>query len=502
VTLRDERGRLESTVDIRHRAVPEILVGAEGTPLERDGPVLGPPPELRRTARAGRAQKTARSGDREQAPAFELSAGQPTFEVPSMRASKPSRPLLRRALGAGLLLGAGLAFARGGEPGTDLRAALEEHRLELRIEDGRLAGPGADWLREQARQSQFLFLGEEHGVAEVPAFAGMLFRELHPLGYRYVALEISPLQAERLDRYARLGDSRARAEYLACALPNLPDSSEELLSFARLAGEVARAKAPFLWGLEQEQRARPLFERLAALAPNPEAKKAAQAALAKVDGQEASGVYIPRGYAAEIDSIRRAFQPKPESEAGQVLSALELSHRLYEGQRTGQTGFASNLEREEMFKSNFLRNYRAAQRGGEPAPRVLFDLGAWHGMRGFSPVDISSLGNFLAEFARGQDSRLFNLLVTCGRNGKRAAVGEEAGKVVACGADEAPFFRPVLEAAVAPWSLFELAPIRPMVHAKLFEPAPEIRPMLFAYDAALVIADTTPTHAAKASDGR
>src|SRR5262245_49416762 len=59
-----------------------------------------------------------------------------------------------RAATAGCLLASGVTGAQSREAGAGLRAALEKHRHELRVQDGRVAGEGVEWLREEARRSQ------------------------------------------------------------------------------------------------------------------------------------------------------------------------------------------------------------------------------------------------------------------------------------------------------------------------------------------------------------
>jgi hypothetical protein len=78
-------------------------------------------------------------------------------------------------------------------------AYLKEHALEVKLSDGRLVGPAADWFRTEAAKVQFFFIGEEHDVREIPLIAGALWRELAPLGYKHVAVEAGPWLGGRLE---------------------------------------------------------------------------------------------------------------------------------------------------------------------------------------------------------------------------------------------------------------------------------------------------------------
>src|SRR6266581_6957616 len=98
-------------------------------------------------------------------------------------------PISRRdllfATGLSLLTGT-RAFTQGAaapraqsqtSPQARLLEALQRNRLPLTMSDGP-AGPGWDWLVQQARDARFTLIGEEHGVAETAQLAGALFNTL------------------------------------------------------------------------------------------------------------------------------------------------------------------------------------------------------------------------------------------------------------------------------------------------------------------------------------
>jgi hypothetical protein len=386
-------------------------------------------------------------------------------------------------------------------PPPDLAEYLGRNAQELTVTNGQLGGPAAALLRAEGARAQFVFVGEEHGIAEIPQFTAALWRALVPQGYRHIALEEGPWITAQADRYVRFGDTEARQTYRASVVPLLEFASEEHFAFFDALRQTAHEqKSPMIWGLDQEMRAVPLLRRLLALARTRAERRAVQTILDRAMRADKPGKSTLVGYADDIAALRRAFGPQPAPETGQIIAAMEISNRIYENdQRAGKelTGYEANREREDMMKDIFLRNYRAAQRAGERRPRVLLQLGAWHGMRGLSPTRVSSLGNFAAEFARGEGSQMFNLAVTCGRGGRRSGTNEDAGKELPCGADEAEWAQPLLKAARWPWTLFDLRPLRPVVHAGLVKPPEPLASLVFQYDALLIIAGTTPVHYAR-----
>jgi hypothetical protein len=94
-------------------------------------------------------------------------------------------------------------------PGPEARLldALRRNRLPLTMGDAP-AGPGWDWLVQQARSARFTLVGEEHGVAETARLSSALFAALVGSGYNRMAVELSPVIAEDVEAAARRGGSR------------------------------------------------------------------------------------------------------------------------------------------------------------------------------------------------------------------------------------------------------------------------------------------------------
>ena len=134
-----------------------------------------------------------------------------------------------------------------------------EHAIEVKLSDGRLVGPAAQWFRIEAAQAQFFFIGEEHDVREVSLIAGALWRELVPLGYTHVAIEAGPWLGDRLDRFARFGNRLALEQFLRATWPRLPNNtvppiSQEDVGFYELLGKITGPDAvsdiPLIWGID------------------------------------------------------------------------------------------------------------------------------------------------------------------------------------------------------------------------------------------------------------
>ena len=95
------------------------------------------------------------------------------------------------------------AAAESPAPTGGLTDAAQEHRLRLDFDGKSFSGPGLERLLAAARESHFLLIGEEHGIAENPKLVAHLFEALVDDGYEKLVIEISPPMATILDAVAR-----------------------------------------------------------------------------------------------------------------------------------------------------------------------------------------------------------------------------------------------------------------------------------------------------------
>lgn len=102
---------------------------------------------------------------------------------------------IRARVGLLMLAFASLAQAQD----TALTRLLVANRHPIRLVNGRLEESGGRLLIDEGKSARFYLVGEEHGVAELPGVVEALLSELRPAGYNTFAIEVSPLQGQRLD---------------------------------------------------------------------------------------------------------------------------------------------------------------------------------------------------------------------------------------------------------------------------------------------------------------
>jgi hypothetical protein len=221
-----------------------------------------------------------------------------------------------------------------------------------------------------------------------------------------------------------------------------------------------------------------MLGRIAVEASDPATRELAATMAARAKGNlEFLGQSDPK----QFERIRQGLDATDDAALLELIDDMILSRRIYApfiGQ-PGLSAYAANLTREDLMKNNFLARYEAAGR-----PKVLFKFGSNHMVRGLSPTHVPSLGNFVADLAFAEGEQAFNLLVLCGPG---TQAGDFMGNVATCELDVSklmPEVAATLDAAHP--TLFDLAPWKdnPRQWKHL---AADIRELLWAYDALLVV---------------
>ncbi len=387
----------------------------------------------------------------------------------------------------------------------ELPALLREHRAAISLDSGRLAGPGAEVLREAALRSRFVVVGEDHGIAEIAAFSTALFEELAGAGYRTLVVEDGPAVAAALRQALREPDPVAAVRAFARRYPfsvAFYDMKEE----SELLARTARAAGPGfdLWGIDQELMgaSRYLLDRIAAEPIGADAK----ARVAKLLEEEAaayrksaetgdpSQLFMMTVRREELDALRASLRAPAARRALELLDGLTESREIYLRNMDGR-GYESNVRRARLMKRTL-----AAKLGGGDPPKLLVKIGAFHAFRGINPLGSREVGNYLAETAEaaGADSLHVLVLAAHGKQLAFAGIGRPPRPQ-----DIGPFTRnskmagamPLIEAAGAgpDGSLFDLRPMR----AKALDLSggdPEVPRVLLGFDFAVIIPEGTPSH--------
>ena len=310
-----------------------------------------------------------------------------------------------------------------------LRAELVKHETSL---DNR----GKALLLSEAQSHQYFLLGELHGETQIPALLSDLWPTLWKDGYRHVAAEVSPWAATHLQQ--DIHDDPT-------PIPGLWTRSQ-----AATVDQFAMPHDSVLWGCDiEEEQPDQLIRQVARLNPT-------DTNLRRMAALVATG--YKRSQAPELLQIAQSDHPRHDADVGgaslwgSTLSTLEV-----EALRSNpHTRYEASEARELVMKELFLRHTRRESSG-----KVLLRFGRNHLHRGYDARGISTLGNFLAEWAIAKGQSVINV-------GVFAAGGKEhlAGQTFDADErqDELTFVLLATLAKNTP-TLFDLREIRPLLHA-------------------------------------
>ncbi|MFZ3007841.1 MAG: hypothetical protein WA047_16865 [Phenylobacterium sp.] len=372
-------------------------------------------------------------------------------------------------------------------PPVDTRALLAANTRPFTYADGKLAGPGADVLFGQMKDSQFVFLGESHHDHETPIFAGALYSRLQQdLGYRYLAVEQDPLAIEAVNSYR--GDL-AKIAALAKRYPtHIGFASDQDLAFLAEASKGSKPGSPAVWGLEQAQGVAPYLEELLPRAPDAATRAATQALLDEARLKETranQGAFLHDDATTlpRLMALKAAYAAKPGSRADLLLTGLVTSARIYSYNRRAnageRVGLYNNTEREALFKRAFMGHYRQVA-SAKVLPKVMFKFGSWHGYRGRSPGGAFTIANFAHEFAIANGREAYGIVIVP-TGGYEADVTEEGPWMKALFPDGPPKSPVILDLrAIQPWS-------RVFANQVPDDQQAALRDYIFAHDAVVVL---------------
>ncbi len=312
-------------------------------------------------------------------------------------------------------------------------------RLSARQNQYDLAKDGKAFLLNESRNASFFLLGELHGENEIPALLRELWPEMWHGGYRYIAAELSPWAANQLESVP--ADRQANL----FALWSKPEA---------LSVHSQGASQPVLWGCDMDEGQPDLLIRALAAA-NP-SNRSLQRML------EITELGYKREMAPQLLQLMSSLGNVQDLTVNDVSLAESIRETLHiESDRLNRdTKVPAQVRRESLMKDLFLKHYQRSVTLGSDA-KVMVRFGRNHLHRGYDSRGISTLGNFIAEYAFSQRKAVFNV-AAFGAGGKASLAGEtwdadERGDDLA--------FDFLASLAQYPATVFDLRPLRGILHA-------------------------------------
>ena len=346
---------------------------------------------------------------------------------------------------------------------SQIATSLADHQYNLQRE-------GRRFLLDEADKNTFFLLGELHGDSEIPDLLRTLWPEMWKKGYRHVAAEISPWAAHQLEFVPAGKGPEVRG-----------------LWTKREAEDVhapGNPGASVLWGCDmEEEQPEFLIRELATL--NPADSNLKQMTQLTKDGY--SRKLGPK--LLELAKASKGMADGPLSDVSlreSLLATLDIEN----DRRGPDTKMSAQDKRERLMKQQFLTHFH--HDSSPEASKVLLRFGRNHLHRGYDARGISTLGNFIAEFAVAEGRSVFNV-GAFGAGGKASLLGETWD------ADERqdePAFALLAGSARYSATIFDLRPLRPLLHQIPQEKRTALQANLIywadSYDALICYKNVTP----------
>lgn len=390
---------------------------------------------------------------------------------------------------------AGRAYAQD----STLTRFIRQHQYPLTLTGQQFAGAGWDQLQQSIRKSQFVLVGEDHGMAQIPVFTAAVARVFQPAVF---VAEVDPYVAQDITALA------AQPGPPTAYLQRYP----EALCFANWVEEfelirTLRAQRVQLLGLDQVfmMTAGRFYERLAGQAQGKPAKAYLQQRAAayqaqgqvfeKEGGSKSSMLVQPQSAIDSLVAITRREGPAVQ----QMVQDYVTSYQIYQGQIHGTGG---HQERLNLMKRNLLRYLRTYQAtAARPLPKMLFKFGANHLARGVSVAtfgEFYDVGNLVQNLADAQDQKSLHVMIM-GKQGMLASGSNQMNpskNVAPYTAADNAFMMPFFDQTTGPaWNVVDLRPARrALTSGKLQLTSPALQRILLGYDYVVVIPETTVSH--------
>lgn len=374
---------------------------------------------------------------------------------------------------------------------------------ELKIDNGRLTGPGAELLLYEITRADFFLIGEEKGVAEIPGLTQIIYQKAYDMGLRFthMAIETSDFSAQTIERLAIDADAAYLLQtYFDNHKGEIPyyEGKEEA---NMLTDILATAEDYFhiIWGLDHLsiQGTPSIFASLEKLSTDKKATKLAlklqkemergnQAALSQNDSSLFGLLQL-----AEDDFIDLINAFDSTNEVLEIVEALRTTKDLYEKLFNNELS-AYHAGRTQWMYQQFQHFYEEANAVEATPPRVIFKMDADLLYRGNIPgTNISSLGNRVTQFAQKSERKSFHLKIMAGAESDVIALNQEfAYDTLSAQAGISPIYRDFAALASDGWRVYDLRSIRKKIDPGSL--SKQLAKLMEEYDALIILQGSSP----------
>lgn len=351
-----------------------------------------------------------------------------------------------------------------------------------------------NFIQPRIQESQFVFLGEQHGIFEVGEATSILYTLAQPFGYHTLCIETDATAAKTITSFFDKKDPLATAKKLDDKYDfSIPfyNNEEDVSMF-----ENVLTSGGTLWGIDQSlmTQFRLNFEYLIDHTESAAFKKALEplrekaiAAFEKtVREKDFMAPYI---FSYDDETHQGLLTLASTTEEKEILKALKKTQEIYAYNFSGEY-YLNNEVRARHMKRNFMRYYKEAQQK-EATPKVLFKLGGNHAARGLTRTRVYDIANLGAELATMNDMESLHILMMGVSGIQNIANPFEPEKskqaIDASGTVPKEFIDQTL-AGTQKYQIIDTKALRPKSNTF----SKEVQKIIFAYDVVILVKEARP----------
>ncbi|MDY8136165.1 hypothetical protein [Aquimarina sp. 2201CG5-10] len=349
--------------------------------------------------------------------------------------------------------------------------------------------------QKQLDNSQFIMIGEQHGIKEVGELTNAIYDISQPFGYKTLCIETDAIAAEKIEKMAASGNPIEQAKSIHKDFPfSIPfyNNEDDYTLFTNVT-----SKKGAIWGIDQTfmVQFRLNFDYIINTTSNTLLKNKLivlkqEADLSYTQAIEKKDFTAPYIFKYNESLHRELLTLTTDPKELEILNQLWKTKEIYTYNHTKEY-YKNNNTRGQLMKRNFMRYYNEANKA-EAIPKVIFKLGANHAAKGLTRTNIYDISNMVSEIAATNNKNSVHYLVM-GITGK-AATGNPFIPHPVIPFDNTKKFpdeiKEVLPTITQKYYVLDLVSLRKHGYGKKF--SQDFKNVIFGYDVLVLVSNCEP----------
>ncbi len=347
---------------------------------------------------------------------------------------------------------------------------------------------------QKLKHTQFVFIGEQHGIEEVGMFTNKIYNLAQPFNYQTLCLETDALAANKIFDIAKGENSVNTAKTFNEDFPfSIPfyNNSNDYDLFKNVVLKDGK-----IWGIDQTfmVQFRMNFDYMIKTTSSKVFRKKLQTlkgeAIAaynnSIINKDFNANYI---FKYDEKTHNELLSLSSNYEEREILYQLWKTKEIYAYNNISKEYYKNNNVRAQLMKRNFMRYYNNTHNNKDALPKVIFKLGANHAARGLTRTNVFDISNFGSELAISNGLKSLNYIVM-GISGE-VAIGNPFAPNPVIPFDNIKQFpkeiQDIIPSISKKYYVLDLVPLRDNTYDKRYSDA--FKKIMFAYDVIVLVKD-------------